>query len=243
LKPETMAALVNHLKTQANMDISASRVPQDSRIPFKFRDVEIDMRMATLPVHGGEVVNMRILDPARLMPTEEIFRNFPEIARQLKAIIDIKTKSGGLVLLTGPTTSGKSTTMYGLITDMDRFRLNILTVEDPVEYRIRGVRQTAINPLVGLDFAAALRSQMRHDPDVLGVGEMRDSQTVEAALRSVESGHLVLTTLHTIDVKQSISRLVGMIPAEYRVSGLFIVANYLKAVLNQRLAKKLCSCA
>ena len=243
LTPQTVSSLMVRLKTESGMDISESKKPQDGRVSFTYKAAEMDMRFSCMPTHDGESMVIRVLNPDTVKSLKELYINFPEVPDQIQNITSFKVKTGGLMLITGATGSGKSTTMYGVLKDMDRYRHNILTVEDPVEHVLPGIKQTNINEHIGLTFANMLKYQVRHDPDVLVIGEMRDTETVEAALRAAESGHLVISTLHTIDISQGITRLVGMMPVSYRTSGMFVVANYLKAIINQKLVQKICSCS
>lgn len=243
LTPEAIAALVVRFKTDSGLDISEARRPQDGRISFLYKDRKIDFRVATMPTIDGETLTIRILDPDTLEPISELFKNFPPVYKGLKSLTSFRSKSGGIILITGVTGSGKTTSMYGLLRGMNRQRFNILTVEDPVEFQLSCVRQTAVNAEIGLTFANILRAQLRHDPDVLVIGEMRDIETVETALRSAESGHLVISTLHTIDCKQAINRLLTMVSPNNKYSGLFVIANYIKAVVCQKLVRTLCDCA
>jgi len=241
LAPDAARRLGTRLKNDAGMDFSDTRRPQDGRFPFMYQGRQIDVRVAAMPIDGGETITMRLLDPEALLTLQDLFQDSPVLYKRMKALASIKNKTGGVVILSGPTGSGKTTTLYAIIRELDRHRLNVMTVEDPVEYRLPLVRQAQVFPEVGSTFGAILRAQLRHDPDILVVGELRDSETAETALRSAESGHFVLTTIHATDAIQTIERLAGMFPPEYRHSGLFVLAHYLWAALNQRLIKRLCS--
>lgn len=242
LSPLAMAPLVTRIKGDSGMDISETRLAQDGRFEFTYQRRKIDVRVASLPIDGGETITMRLLDPTSLVPLEDLLSDHSGVLDSLKTAAAVKGKSGAIILVTGPTGSGKTTTLYGIIRGMDRHKLNIMTAEDPVEYRVPFVRQTQVNAPAGQTFASILRSHLRHDPDILIVGELRDEITAETALHSAESGHTVLTTIHAIDALQSIERLRSILSPAYRRIGLFIMANYLRAVVNQRLVKKLCSC-
>lgn len=243
LSQQAMAALATRIKGDAGMDFSENRRPQDGRMETEYDSRVIDLRVAAIPVDNGEAITIRLLDQSQLRTLDMLLEHHQPILNRMKAAVDIRTKTGALMLVTGPTGHGKSTTLYAMLRDMPRHQINIMTAEDPVEYRMPGVRQTAINRLTGLTYSAILVAQLRQDPDVLVIGEMRDSETVEAGLRSVESGHTVLSTVHTNDVVQAIIRLCGMTPEDYRESGQFVIANYLRLVMNQRLGRRLCACA
>lgn len=241
LAPEASKRLSTRIKNDAGMDFSDSRRPQDGRFPFQYQGRQIDVRCAAMPIDGGETITMRLLDPESLLSLDDLFRDSPMLLRRMRALASIKNKTGGIVILSGPTGSGKTTTLYAIIRELDRHRLNVMTVEDPVEYRIPLVRQAQVLPEIGTTFAALLRAQLRHDPDILVVGELRDGITAETALRSAESGHFVLTTLHAADALQTIERLIGMFPPEYRGSGSYVLGHYLWATINQRLIKRVCA--
>ena len=240
MSPEAAKRLCTRLKNDAGMDFSDSRRPQDGRFPFQYQGRQIDVRCAAMPIDGGETITMRLLDPESLLSLEDLFKDSPILLKRMRALASIKNKTGGVVILSGPTGSGKTTTLYAIIRELDRHRLNVMTVEDPVEYRIPLVRQAQVLPEIGTTFAALLRAQLRHDPDILVVGELRDSITAETALRSAESGHFVLTTIHAADALQTIERLAGMFPPDYRNSGTYVLGHYLWAAINQRLIKRVC---
>lgn len=224
-------ALVLRLKLVAGLDISEKRLPQDGRFNMRVRGRDVDVRMSTMPVQYGESVVMRLLDQSSgiLSLTEtgmppEILTRF---RRQLK-------RPHGMILVTGPTGSGKTTTLYGALSELNQSSNKIITVEDPVEYRLSRVNQVQVNPKIGLTFSNVLRSTLRQDPDILLVGEMRDNETVEIGLRGAITGHLVLTTLHTNDAVTSALRLIDMGAPGY------LVASALRAVVAQRLVRRVC---
>jgi type IV pilus assembly protein PilB len=233
--PKRMTAgVITRLKVLAKLDIAERRKPQDGRISLSAAAAGrlLDIRVATLPTVDGEKIAMRLLDKSKTAPTleelglEEGMRN---------ALSEIINKPGGALLVTGPTGSGKSTTLYSALTEISRPEINIVTVEDPVEYRLPGVSQIQINVKAGLTFAAALRSILRADPDVVMVGEIRDAETAKISIEAALTGHFVLSSLHTNDAPGAITRLneMGVEP--------FLTGSAVSAVLAQRLARKLCS--
>ena len=229
-----MAGVVTRMKVLAKLDIAERRKPQDGRISLNAAAAGrmLDIRVATLPTVEGESVVMRLLDKSKKAPTLEELGMSEEMRARLAEIIRRPT---GALLVTGPTGSGKSTTLYAGLTEINRPEINIITVEDPVEYRLVGVNQVQINQRAGLTFAAALRSILRSDPDVVMVGEIRDGETAKISIEAALTGHLVLSTLHTNDAPQAITRLneMGVEP--------FLVGAAVSAVLAQRLARKLCT--
>src|SRR5256884_667324 len=228
------AGVTTRLKVLAKLDIAERRKPQDGRISLNAAAAGrmLDVRVATLPTVEGETVVMRLLDKSKKAPTLEELGLSDEMRAQLSALI---TRPTGALLVTGPTGSGKSTTLYAALEQINRPEINIITVEDPVEYRLGGVNQVQINPRAGLTFAAALRSILRSDPDVVMVGEIRDSETAKISIEAALTGHLVLSTLHTNDAPAALTRLneMGVEP--------FLVGAAVSAVLAQRLARKLCT--
>ena len=226
------AGVVSRLKIMADMDIAERRVPQDGRISLKIGGKQIDLRVSTLPTVFGEKVVMRILDKTSVLldlaDLGFLEHNYARFERSFR-------KPYGLILVTGPTGSGKSTTLYATLNKIARPEINIVTVEDPVEYRLSGISQVQTNPKAGLTFASALRSILRQDPDVVLVGEMRDHETAQIGLEAALTGHLVLSTLHTNDAPSAVTRLteMGVDP--------FLVASAADCVLAQRLARRLCS--
>ena len=229
-----MAGVVTRLKVLAKLDIAERRKPQDGRISLNAAAAGrlLDVRVATLPTVEGESIVMRLLDKSRRAPTLEELGMSDEMRAALEALIRRPT---GALLVTGPTGSGKSTTLYAALTEINRPEINIITVEDPVEYRLQGVNQVQINQKAGLTFATALRSILRSDPDVVMVGEIRDGETAKISIEAALTGHLVLSTLHTNDAPQALTRLneMGVEP--------FLVGAAVSAVLAQRLARKLCT--
>jgi type IV pilus assembly protein PilB len=229
-----MAGVVTRLKVLAKLDIAERRKPQDGRISLNAAAAGrlLDVRVATLPTVEGESIVMRLLDKSKRAPTLQELGMSDEMRSQLELLI---RKPTGALLVTGPTGSGKSTTLYAALTEINRPEINIITVEDPVEYRLQGVNQVQINQKAGLTFATALRSILRSDPDVVMVGEIRDGETAKISVEAALTGHLVLSTLHTNDAPQALTRLneMGVEP--------FLVGAAVSAVLAQRLARKLCS--
>jgi type IV pilus assembly protein PilB len=226
------SGVLSRLKIMADLDIAERRVPQDGRIGLMVGGKPIDMRVATLPTVYGEKVVMRLLDKSNVMLDLEDL-GFAEKA--LKRFQKSFTKPYGAILVTGPTGSGKSTTLYAALNILNSPEKNIITVEDPVEYRLTGINQVQVNTRAGMTFAAALRSILRCDPDIVMIGEIRDRETAMIAVESALTGHLVLSTLHTNDAPGALSRLteMGIEP--------FLTSSAVDAVLAQRLARRLCS--
>ncbi len=225
------AAIVSRVKIMADLDISERRLPQDGRIKIKIGDRAIDLRVSVLPTIFGEKVVMRILDPKALMH-DLTHLGFPELS--LKKFDKAIHLPYGIILVTGPTGSGKTTTLYSALKSINTVDINIMTAEDPVEFNFEGINQVAVKPDIGLTFAAALRSFLRQDPDVVMVGEIRDGETAEIAVRASLTGHLVFSTLHTNDAPSSINRLIDMgIPS-------YLVASAAKLIMAQRMVRKIC---
>lgn len=237
---KSAGSFASKIKMEANLDIAESRKPQSGRFSIKVGQRNVDFRVEVTPMVNGEKITIRILDPDALKPLDFIFKSNEDLLKNIRKITSIKAKTGGIVLFTGPTGSGKSTTLYAMISEMDRLNLNIMTAEDPVEYQIAEVCQTAVNDTTGMTFANILRSFLRNDPDIIIVGEMRDGETAEIALRAAESGHMMISTLHTNDVSQSLNRLIGMLEEDYKPMGISVLAHNLKAIVNQRLIRTVC---
>ena len=225
------AGVVSRLKIMSDIDIAERRKPQDGRLSVSHQGRKIDLRVATLPTVWGEKVVMRILDnTTATLDLEDLGLRDVNSVRYRKSF----TKPYGMILVTGPTGSGKSTTLYATLNQIARPEINVITVEDPVEYRIPGINQVQVNPKAGLTFAAALRSILRADPDVVLVGEIRDKETAQIAIEAALTGHLVLSTLHTNDAPSAVTRLIEMDVEP------FLVGSALDCVVAQRLARRLC---
>ncbi len=231
LPRESAAAVVSRLKIMAGLDISVKRRPQDGRATVSVGGRRLDLRVSTLPSVEGEKAVVRMLDPAHAgMGLDQL-----GLPAQLRGRLDrLLLRAHGALLVTGPTGSGKTTTLYAVLGSIDRERRNVVTLEDPIEYRLPGLTQVQVQPRSGLTFATALRAVLRQDPDVVMVGEMRDPETAEVGMAAALTGHLVLSTLHTNDAASAVSRLVEMgIPP-------YMVAGGLAGVLAQRLVRRLC---
>ena len=225
------SAMALRLKLMAGLDISEKRLPQDGRFNLQIKGHSIDVRMSTMPVQYGESVVMRLLDQsAGILSFDET--GMPEdIIKRLRHQI---TRPHGMVLVTGPTGSGKTTTLYAALSELNKSSKKIITVEDPVEYRLPRINQVQVNSKINLTFSSVLRTALRQDPDILMVGEMRDHETVEIGLRGALTGHLVLSTLHTNDAITSALRLLDMGAAG------FLVGSSLRAIVAQRLVRRIC---
>ena len=225
------AAIVSRIKIMSELDISERRLPQDGRIKIKIGGRTVDLRVSVLPTIFGEKVVMRILDPLALMVdmTKLGFRQEDLVKFNEKIHLPF-----GIILVTGPTGSGKTTTLYSALKQINTIDVNIMTAEDPVEFNFDGINQVAVKSDIGMTFAAALRSFLRQDPDIIMVGEIRDGETAEIAIRAALTGHLVFSTLHTNDAPSSINRLIDMdVP-------FYLVASATKLIMAQRMMKKIC---
>lgn len=229
---EYHASLIARLKVMAKLDIAEHRLPQDGRIKMKMGGREIDFRVSTIPVTNGERIVLRILDKGNVVLGLDQIGMPPHLFAEFKQLI---THSEGIVLVTGPTGSGKTTTLYSAICEIDAQEINIMTIEDPVEYKLPGIAQIGVQPKIKLDFATGLRHILRQDPDVILIGEIRDRETAEIAIQASLTGHLVLSTLHTNDAPSAITRLVDMDVEPYLLSSSVI------GVLAQRLVRTICS--
>ena len=233
--PKIAPALALRLKLMAGLDISEKRLPQDGRLMVSVREQKIDVRLSTMPSQYGETVVLRLLNRrATLQPLDHL--GMPQEIRD--RFSDIIRRSAGMILVTGPTGSGKTTTLYAALGELNTTDRKIITVEDPVEYRLPGITQVQVNEKIELDFARVLRSTLRQDPDVILVGEIRDEETAQIALRAALTGHLVFSTLHTKDAASTPLRLIDMGAPGY------MVATSVHAVIAQRLVRLICeSCA
>lgn len=225
------SAITSRIKIMANLNIAEKRQPQDGRIQIKIADKPIDIRVSVLPVTFGERIVMRLLDKSRSFAD---LKDLGFSEHDYKAVVHSIEQPNGIVLITGPTGSGKTTTLYAILGRLNKPGVNIITVEDPVEYQMQGVGQVQVRESIGLTFAAALRSILRQDPDIIMIGETRDRETAQIAIQSALTGHLVLSTLHTNSAAASITRLLDM--------GIepFLIASTLTNVIAQRLVRKLC---
>lgn len=223
--------LLTRIKVMAKLDIAEHRLPQDGRIKLRMGRREIDFRVSTVPIAGGERIVLRILDRGNVLLGMDKIGMIPSVFEQFKHLIGLPE---GIVLVTGPTGSGKTTTLYSAICDMANDEINIMTIEDPVEYNLKGIAQIGVHHKIKLDFATGLRHILRQDPDVIMVGEIRDKETAEIAIQAALTGHLVLSTLHTNDAPSAITRLVDMGIEPYLLSSCIV------GVLAQRLVRRIC---
>jgi type IV pilus assembly protein PilB len=229
--PKLRAALTSRIKIMADLDIAERRLPQDGRIKIKVKGRAIDLRVSTLPTIFGEKIVMRILDRGSLVLdlTKLGFES-----KQLEDFTEAINSPYGMVLVTGPTGSGKTTTLYSALSTINNIGVNIMTVEDPVEYNLHGINQVQVKEEIGLTFASALRAFLRQDPDIIMVGEIRDFETAEIAVKAALTGHLVLSTLHTNDAPSTVSRMLNMGVEPFLVSASVLL------ILAQRLCRKVC---
>ena len=230
--PKTMqTAVISRVKVISSLDITETRVPQDGRAQIKNTRMKVDLRVSVLPVIHGEKIVIRILDTSAGIRKLDASGFDPDTLNRFRQTLKLPH---GIILVTGPTGSGKSSTLYSALNELNQPNTNIITVEDPVEYQLAGVNQVAVNADVGLTFAAGLRSILRQDPNVVMVGEIRDGETAEIAIRAAMTGHMVLSTLHTNSAVSTINRLLDM------GVDTFLVANALSGVLAQRLVRCIC---
>lgn len=225
------AALVSRIKILANMKIDEKRLPQDGRFTFRSEDGEVDLRISSLPTTHGEKIVMRLLQKSTKIPT---LQELGLRGKALKNLEDAVVIPHGIILITGPTGSGKTTTLYSLISKINTPRVNIVTLEDPIEYQMPGVNQVQTNPQAGLTFASGLRSFLRQDPNIIMVGEIRDEETAELAIQASLTGHLVFSTVHTNSAAGALPRLIDM------KSEPFLLASSMTAIVAQRVLRKIC---
>ena len=238
-----MSALFTRLKTIAGMDASDRLRPQDGRISFEYSARKIDLRMASQPIIGGETITLRVLDPDSLPPSEKVFAGQADMITYFNSLANFKGKNGGLILISGPTGSGKTATLYSLLQKFERDKFNIITVEDPVEFTIPFARQIQINQILRQRAVDIESSILRHDPDIVMFGEIRNYDMARAALALSESGHLVLATIHAGTAMQTYERFVSFFPGEEKTDAAYILGHFLRTIINQRLVPKLCKCA
>ncbi len=225
------AAIISRIKVMAGLNIAEKRLPQDGRIGVKIAGRDVDIRVSTIPTQFGERVVLRLLDKTATVLDLETLGMSSETMAQMQDLIQ---RPNGIILVTGPTGSGKTTTLYSCLARINSQEINILTVEDPIEYQLEGIGQMQVNPKIQFTFASGLRAILRQDPDVVMVGEIRDHETAEIAIQASLTGHLVLSTLHTNDAPGAITRLIDMGTEP------FLVSSSLLAVLAQRLVRRLC---
>ena len=225
------SAIVSRIKLMAKLNIAERRLPQDGRIRFKMSSKQIDMRISTIPVLHGESVVMRLLDKESIVIDLDLL-GFPETV--LRTFEELIKKTNGIIFVTGPTGSGKTTTLYGALDKINSPDQKIITVEDPIEYHLKGVNQIQVKPKIGLNFANTLRHIVRQDPDVIMIGEIRDLETAEIAIQAALTGHLVFSTLHTNDAASAITRLLDMGVES------FLLSSTIRGILAQRLVRVIC---
>ena len=232
LAKEIHPAIVARIKILSNLQIDEHNKPQDGRIKYKYADTVFDIRVAIMPTMYGEKIAMRLLTASQKPMS---FQELGMLDDTIKVVEENLTKTSGMILVTGPTGSGKTTTLYAMLNILNRPEVNIVTIEDPVEYELKYVNQTQVNPKAGVTFANALRAFLRQDPNIIMVGEIRDNETAEIAVHAALTGHLVLSTLHTNDAPTTVPRLMDMgIPP-------FLIASTLNLVIAQRLVRKICT--
>ncbi len=232
LDTEALSSITSRIKIMANMDIGEKRIPQDGRIEYSVGNKAIDLRVSSLPTIYGEKIVMRLLDKSNFMFSNEKLGLSENDLKKYKRMI---SKPYGILFVTGPTGSGKTSTLYTMLSELNDHRRNIITLEDPVEYKMKGLNQVQVNSKAGITFATGLRAILRQDPDIIMIGEIRDGETAEIAVRAALTGHLVLSTLHTNDAPSAISRIIDM--------GInpFLISSSTIGVIAQRLVRKICT--
>ncbi len=232
LPKRIQSAVISRIKVMANLNIAEKRLPQDGRIGIKLGDHSVDLRVSTVPTANGERVVMRILDKSSVLYGLEELGFYPD---DMEIVNMLLRQEHGIVLVTGPTGSGKTTSLYSMLSKINSPDKNILTIEDPIEYQLKGIGQIPVNTKVGVTFASGLRSIVRQDPDIILVGEIRDLETAEIAIQAALTGHLVFSTLHTNDSATAVTRLIDM--------GIepFLVTSSVNAIVAQRLCRKICT--
>ncbi|MEM7650602.1 MAG: ATPase, T2SS/T4P/T4SS family [Pseudomonadota bacterium] len=243
LPAEAMARLTTLLKRDAGLNFGDRTTPKDGRFGFTWQGRAIDVRVAAGPqAQDGEKLTLRLLDRAALKGFDELFQRHEDVGDHLAKLLSPDIKGGGgMILLSGPTGSGKTTTLYACVQQIDRRRRHVLTIEDPIEYELRYATQWQVRPgMPGGSFADLIRASMRHDPDYIIIGEMRDADTVETSLKAAESGHTVISTIHADTALQTFERLRSLMPTERERSSTYTLAQQVRCILNQRLVRTLC---
>jgi type II secretory ATPase GspE/PulE/Tfp pilus assembly ATPase PilB-like protein len=243
LPAEAMARLTTLLKRDAGLNFGDRVTPKDGRFGFMWQGRSIDVRVAAGPqAQDGEKLTLRLLDRASLKGFDELFRRHEDVGDYLAKLLSPEIKGGGgLIILSGPTGSGKTTTLYACVQQIDRRRRHVLSIEDPIEYELRYATQWQVRPgMPGGSFADLIRAAMRHDPDYIIIGEMRDPDTVETSLKAAESGHTVISTIHADTALQTFERLRSLMPVEREKSSSYTLAQQVRAIMNQRLVRTLC---
>lgn len=225
------AGLISRIKIESNLNIAENRLPQDGRFRKRIAGKEVDIRVSTIPTRHGERVVMRLLNKSDQRFDLDGLGLYPDLLVRIRKVM---AQTNGILLVTGPTGSGKSTTLYGMLTELNQESRNIMTAEDPVEYEVAGISQTQVNEKIGLTFASALRTMLRQDPDIIMVGEIRDTETARIAMQAALTGHLVLSTLHTNDAPSAVTRLADMGIEPY------LITSTVRGVIAQRLARRIC---
>lgn len=225
------SAIVSRIKVMANLNIAEHRLPQDGRIVVKVKDKELDLRVSILPSYYGETVNIRLLTVSSVLMGLE---TLGLLKQDLKIVESVIKKPHGILLVTGPTGSGKTTTLYACLNILNSMDRKIITIEDPIEYQLQGINQLQVQPKIDFTFARGLRSMLRHDPDIMMVGEIRDGETAEVTIRSALTGHFVFSTLHTNDAAGAVTRLIDMGTEPY------LIASSVECIMAQRLVRFIC---
>lgn len=242
LRESVMAAIISRIKSMSGVDASESRKAQDGRMQIEHRGRTVSFRVACQPIVNGETVSIRVIDAAMLPAIAQLYPNQPEMHQVMHSIATTDGKSGGLVLITGSTGSGKSTTLYSLVSAIPRDRRNVVTVEDPVEFVLPFVRQIMLNQLLAQKAVDFERSVLRQDPDVLVFGEIRDADSARTALKFAESGHLVIASLHSQNALQAVERMLSVIGDSEGAEAALVIAQTILTVTHQKLVPKLCDC-
>ncbi|NLL71563.1 MAG: type II/IV secretion system protein, partial [Epulopiscium sp.] len=232
LSKSVHSAVITRIKIMGKMNIAEKRLPQDGRVEMRVEGKEVDLRLSVLPTVHGEKMVIRLLDRSSFLLSKSQLGFLDKNLEKFNRILQVPN---GIVLVTGPTGSGKSTTLYASLYELNQIKKNIITVEDPVEYQLAGINQVQVNNKAGLTFATSLRSILRQDPDIIMIGEMRDTETAQIAVRAAITGHLVLSTIHTNDTASTITRLIDMGLEPY------LVSSSVSGIVAQRLVKKICT--